>query len=264
LLRRAFDTAAALQNEAGLEFVVAPMPTLDGHTIVRAGPRHTVTLYPFVDGRSRTGHEYRNSQERAAVMNLLVRLHGATGIARRTAGTEDFALPYRAGLDAAMAEIQVPWSGGPFAEPARQLLAPKIADVQSLLAIYDALVKKAGAARDAWVITHGEPKPSNVMTIEDEALLIDWDTALIAPPERDLWMVVTESGAERRLYTEATGHEVNDDVVTLYGLWWDLSEIAGYISWFRLPHVARADTETGWRSLNHYLELQEKWSILLR
>ena len=51
-LGRAFDTAVALR-QAGLEFVVAPIPTSGGEPLRRIGERHTVALFPFVDGRGR-------------------------------------------------------------------------------------------------------------------------------------------------------------------------------------------------------------------
>jgi spectinomycin phosphotransferase len=213
-----------------------------------------MTLFLFLDGRAGSGFDYETPEERAKVVALLGRLHAATSVAARTAGVEDFTLPYRAGLDSAMADVENSWSGGPFSEPAREQFAPAMPNVQSLLGVFDRMVEKANTERDGWVITHGEPKPSNVMTTQAGPLLIDWDTALVAPPERDLWMVVTQAGDERRIYADATGRQVNDDTLTLYRLFWELSEIAGYISWFRLPHVKTADTETAWRSLNRYLE----------
>ncbi|WP_432843998.1 phosphotransferase family protein [Dactylosporangium sp. CA-092794] len=36
------------------------------------------------------------------------------------------------------------------------------------------------------VLTHGEPHPGNTMRTGGGWLLIDWDTALLAAPERDL------------------------------------------------------------------------------
>ena len=55
-LGRAFGTAVALRS-AGLEFVVAPTPTSRGEPLRRIGQRHTVALFPFVDGQAgRYGH----------------------------------------------------------------------------------------------------------------------------------------------------------------------------------------------------------------
>src|ERR1051326_191522 len=46
-LRSAFDAALALHRDAGLPFVVAPIPA-DDQSIVRVGPRHTVAVFPLV------------------------------------------------------------------------------------------------------------------------------------------------------------------------------------------------------------------------
>ena len=45
-------------------------------------------------------------------------------------------------------------------------------------------------------MTHGEPHAGNVMRTDEGRLLVDWDTVALAPPERDLWMLVV--GGRRR------------------------------------------------------------------
>ena len=61
---------------------------------------------------------------------------------------------------------------------------------------YDALVAGDGRRTDAEVVlTHGEPHPGNTMRTEDGWRLIDWDTARIAPPERDLWSINPGDGS---------------------------------------------------------------------
>jgi aminoglycoside phosphotransferase (APT) family kinase protein len=44
---------------------------------------------------------------------------------------------------------------------------------------------------DSWVVTHGEPHRGNVIRDPRGGVyLVDWDTTLIAPRERDLRMVL--------------------------------------------------------------------------
>jgi spectinomycin phosphotransferase len=69
-------------------------------------------------------------------------------------------------------------------------------------------------------------------------LLIDWDTVLIAPPERDFAMV-DNSG--------------DPDALALYHQWWDLAEICEYVERFRRPHVDDEDHRDAWEDLQHYL-----------
>src|ERR1700737_3349432 len=51
-LRQAFDTALALHQHAELGFVVAPIPTRTGATMRRLGSRHSVAVFPFIDGHA--------------------------------------------------------------------------------------------------------------------------------------------------------------------------------------------------------------------
>ena len=50
-LRRAFGSAIALRD-AGLDFVLAPIPTGHGEPLCRIGARHSAAIFPFVDGRA--------------------------------------------------------------------------------------------------------------------------------------------------------------------------------------------------------------------
>ena len=46
------------------------------------------------------------------------------------------------------------------------------------------------------MITHGEPHPGNILRSRGRLLLIDWDTAGVALPERDLWHVAGPGSPE--------------------------------------------------------------------
>ena len=53
---------------------------------------------------------------------------------------------------------------------------------------------------------------------------IDWDTALMAPPERDLWMLETGDGDATDAYTAATGTAIIPAMLDLFRIRWDLSD----------------------------------------
>jgi hypothetical protein len=135
-LRRAFDTAVALRD-SGLAFVVAPIPTSRGETVRRIGPRHTIALFPFLDGQAgRNGNpspspfpHYDTADERAAVVTMLAELHDATPAVDSVARRIDLDLPGRRLLESGLQEVEQTWSGGPFSEPARRALASHASDV---------------------------------------------------------------------------------------------------------------------------------------
>jgi len=207
-LRAAMDTALALRREAGLRFVAAPIPALGGETVRPLDARYAIAVFPFLDGTSgRFGEDYP-ARRRGELADLLAALHQATPTLTRPPVAR-IGLPRRGALDAALGGLDQPWLGGPYCEPARELLIRTADHVRSLLARFDQLAECV-AARAA-VITHGEPHGANFMRANfmragTGTMLIDWDTTGLAPPERDLWMIASNTGEELRHYTAATGH----------------------------------------------------------
>lgn len=85
-------------------------------------------------------------------------------------------------------------------------------------------------------------------------LLIDWDTVGLAPPERDLWMVVSDSGGgDARRYTEATGRPVDPAALALYRIRWQLDDIAAFVHMFRATHHRTAEAEHMWHGRSNTL-----------
>ncbi|MQA26765.1 MAG: phosphotransferase [Micromonosporaceae bacterium] len=251
-LGRAFDTALALRRDAGLAFVVAPIPTRTGSTVWRLGARHAISVFPMVEGEA--GHfGAHRPQDRAEVVQLLVELHQATPIVAADAPRTDLRLPGRDQLQDALNDLDREWTGGPFSEPARRLLASRADHVQHLLGDFDRLVQQVRDAPGAWVVTHGEPHPGNLIRGAGGLRLIDWDTVHVAPPERDLWMAAGDSDDVLDSYTRATGRPVDAAGLALYRLWWDLADIAIYVDELRRPHRATDDITASWHYLNGYL-----------
>ena len=85
------------------------------------------------------------------------------------------------------------------------------------------------------VITHGEPHPANLMLAAGRLVLIDWDTAALAPPERDVSLIATTSGEGTDRYQQAAGRNLDPAVMTLYRVRWYLDDLASAIRLFRRP-----------------------------
>jgi spectinomycin phosphotransferase len=254
-LQAALRTAGALRERAGLEFVVAPIETSVGARVLRIDQRYAVAVYPYMDMRPRqSGFLIESASARADVVQTLIDLHGATAVALSVAKARGFELAGRRELEAALRAVDEVWAGGPCSEPAREQFVLHAARVSRLLNTFDELVRRVRAAAPAPVITHGEPHGGNVMrTWDDRVLLVDWDTVALAPPERDLWMVASETGDELAAYTAATGRNVDPIALELYRLGWDLADLAEYTRFCRAPHHLSADTERALWAVRHLL-----------
>ena len=260
-LRRAYDTAAAL-HECGLGFVVAPIPTNRGETLRRIGQRHTISLLPFVAGQAgRFGHY--DTVERTAVAKMLAQLHRATPAVASLAGSTGVELPGRSQIEAALQELNQTWLGGPFSEPARQALAVHASDVAELIDLADRLAADIEGRGGEWVVTHGEPHASNVIRTGESYVLVDWDTVALAPPERDLWMLVGDAGDAATIYSDATGHEIDQVAVDFFRLMWDLKDLATCIDVMRAPHRRSEDTVREYEGLTNLVAIRDQWAALL-
>ena len=245
-LRASMQTVTAL-HRAGLEFAVAPVPTAGGQALAPLGAGHAVAVFPYVDGAAGDFGDGLPEGDRLALIGILARLHGATPLARRTALARS-PTPASRALEAALGELGQPWSGGPYSEPARRLLARHAARLGRALARFDELVH-ATVGSGPPVITHGEPHPGNIMRGGGRLLLVDWDTAGLALPERDLWLAAGDDARAAGRYAELTGRRVSGAAMDLYRLRWDLDDIALSVRDFRAPHEQNEDTALMWEAI---------------
>ena len=56
------------------------------------------------------------------------------------------------------------------------------------------------------------------MRTDEGRVLVDWDTVALAPPERDLWMVVGDTADEATIYANATGHHLDQVAANFFRL----------------------------------------------
>ncbi|SEG43471.1 spectinomycin phosphotransferase [Nonomuraea solani] len=242
-LRLAMDTAAALREEAGLEFVVAPLRATDGTTLRRLDRhRYAMSVFPFADGVPGAFGDERSAAERELIIDLLAGLHATPP----PLSTPDrpVELSGRAALEQSLQGSSLPWLGGPYSEPAQELIARHAPMLRHRLADFDRLALKPGEP----VVTHGEPHPGNLLRDGERRLLVDWDTVGMAVPERDLWLVAGSDDDLAR-YAETTGRVPDPDALALYRLRWALDDVAEFIQWFRSPHGRTPDAEQSWKGL---------------
>ena len=254
-LERAYGVAAALRDRAGLDFVVAQIRDRDGRPLRRLGRRYGVRVEPVVAGTPGVFGEY-SPADRRSVAALVARLHCATDrVPADLPLVADLHIPSRASLETALREVDRPWESGPLAEPARALLAPRAEEVAERLSGHDALAARVRETRAGWVVTHGEPHGGNVIRDPAGGLhLIDWDTAMLAPRERDLQMVLDDDVTGWDEYRAVAGPvELDRDALDLYRRLWALADIASFTAILRRPHADTEDMRHAYGALESYL-----------
>lgn len=258
-LRSALAAAAVLRHDAGLEFVLAPIADVDGQPLRRVDDLYTVSVFRFLPGRSHGFGPYTDGRLRDQVLDMIAALHQATPAVRDAAPRHVLGFAGRSDLDAFLLRPGRPWDSGPFAEAARGLLEPRGRDLRRLVTTFDEVADVTRPARADLVITHGEPHRANIMSEDGRLVLIDWDTAGLAPPERDIALIAAAAGEGVDRYQQATGRELDPVVIGLYRLRWYLDDIATAVRMFRNPHHDTADTRLWRRGLADDLDQLPGW-----
>jgi spectinomycin phosphotransferase len=241
-------------QQAGLDFVVAPLPEVSGGVLRDLDERYLLALYPFVEGRTASYDTYLDREQRTAVVGRLAQLHAVDPGGCTDVLADDFALPNLNGLHEALADLTASWGSGPFAEPTRSLLARHAGALTDLLERYLGLVASIVQRGTSVVLTHGEPHLGNTIGTEYGILLIDWDTLLLAPPERDLWSLQVQDDEVIDVYRKLTGRDIDPDALDLYRIRWDLTDVCLYVTQFRRPHRHCEDAAEAWDGLQHHLD----------
>lgn len=238
-LAAAYGAAWALEH-GGISFAVGPLRTRREAVVLRLAARYSQALFPFVEGTPGTCDPL-GTAGRDALIRQLAELHRTLpppglGLSRRP-----YAIPERAALMAALDQLGSRWEAGPLAEPARQALAARAADVTSWLGELEAL---AGLLRqdDAdLVVTHGEPHPGNLIHT-DAGARADRLGHRRARPSRARPVDARRRHPGMPSPAPGTGraHDLRQ-AMEFCRLAWTLSDIASFVQMFRSPH-----RETRW------------------
>lgn len=237
-LERALDAAWSL-HEQGRRYLIAPIHGDGPHLVQPLGDRYAVSLYEHVDGDGfpwiPDGWKSRRLERdhRPAVLEIVKALHEETLDPAIVPGVEDFAVSRRDVLTEVLDEGGTLPDSGPYAQRAGTLLAENARMLRRILTRYDKLADIGRDHRDAFTLTHGEPHPGNTMRTGAGYVLIDWDTALTAPRERDLWHFGLGDA----------------DLVALYRMRWPLTDVALATARFRGVHEESANDRTTWNAL---------------
>jgi spectinomycin phosphotransferase len=168
---------------------------------------------------------------------------------------DELTIPSRPVLTDALASLDVPWESGPYADPARAVLAAGAHSLVRRLEEFDVDAARLRARSHSLVVTHGEPHRANVIVdAQDRPRLVDWDTTRLAPRERDLWQVLDDELTGWDEYASVVGDvSLDHEALGLYRRWWDLADIAVFTVSLLRPHVDDEQSEANFKSLRGYL-----------
>lgn len=175
--------------------IIPSLPTLDGQLWADLDP-FKVILYPFVEGRN--GFEVDvTDEQRIALGKALKQLHTAhippelaQGIPRET-----FSPRWRAAVRRFLERIEHETTADPVAAEAAAFLHSHRATTLDLMDRAERLARDLQEQPREQVLCHGDIHGWNLLIEPNGALhIVDWDTLIFAPKERDLMFVGVSLG----------------------------------------------------------------------
>ena len=223
-LEAAYAAASGLMFP--LDFVVAPMPTFGGPLTVpfAAG---ALSATPWIPG---------DSPERldlAVTSAMLTRLHARTP----PAGLPRWAPLTPPTLADDLVDLDADALGG---RPLRRTRPRRVARTARRGGRLVGRLPRAGGPRERTPLGRSPTASRTSATrwsASDRTLLVDWETILLAPAERD-WRTLVERG----LPVASPGLDLDAAMLELFDLEWRLDEISQYAAWFAGPHSGTAAT----------------------
>lgn len=185
-------------SRQGIQQIIPPQATRGGQ-LWAALDTCRVIVYPFVDGQ--TGYEEGMSAAHWHGLGAAMRRVHALSIPGHLAGAiprADFAPPW----PARMQQLLAPRENAQFSDPTSHALASFLheqeAELRSLIAMTQQLAAQLQANPPDFVLCHGDLHGWNLLIDKHNQLfIIDWDTLIFAPKERDLMFIgsgVSDSG----------------------------------------------------------------------
>jgi spectinomycin phosphotransferase len=184
-------TVPAYLHSQGIVRVMAPMPAATGQPSIHAHGFDWM-LYPFFEGK--TGFEHPLSQANWIALGETMRRVHATilppDIARRVPQVS-YSAHFRDVVRALDKGVADPRSfGDPVAAHVVEFWTKNRGDIRTVVERAGQLAKKMRGRAGALVLCHSDLHAGNVLIGADNALtVVDWDSPVFAPRERDLMFI---------------------------------------------------------------------------
>lgn len=162
--------AAQLANN-GLDIILPSIPAGKSHFIDTA--EGVLSLYPYIDAHPTREHDMK------LLGRVVAQMHGSAVTASPAPETH---IPF---VEESLAAVRASASD----DTLTRILRENLAKLQHYLDLHHALSEQLQTSR---VPTHSDIAGNILMPHPPAFLLIDWDEAAIAAPERDLWFLWTQ------------------------------------------------------------------------
>jgi len=227
----------------GIKQVISPIANNAKQLWTELGA-YKATVYPYVDGLN--GVEAKLSRQQWVEFgNTIKNFHSSDIPTTITKGVprENFSLKWRKTLKAFLMRIESEVFEDPVAAKMALFLKSKTSEILTLVENTEKLASSLQQKSLDYILCHADIHGWNLIIDKKEALyIVDWDTLIFAPKERDLMFVgsgIWDSGLtvaeEESLFYQGYGQEkINQDALAYYRFERIIQDISDYCEYIFL------------------------------
>ncbi len=202
-------TVPKFLSDLGIKQIISSLPTQTGRLWASLAP-YKVILYPFVAGRN--GFEVNLSdQQRVEFGAVLKKFHTADipAVLTNCVPRETFSPRWRKTVRLFLTRIEKESFADPVAAELAVFLRTKRDETLALVTRAEQLAAALRAQTPEFILCHGDIHAWNLLLDANGVLyIIDWDTLIFAPKERDLMFVGSGLGGN--------GHTLQEEETLFY------------------------------------------------
>ena len=179
-----------LLQEQGLNHIIAPLPTTDGrlYTTLEA---YTVTLSPSIEGKN--NYEVTLSDQQMVQFGRLLKQFHTTQFPpslTQTIRRETYSSHWRDLVRAYLSDLDKHASADPISAETAAFLKTKHTETLNLVNHAERQIQTLQTQSPPFILCHADIHAGNIhITADNTFYLIDWDTLILAPKERDLMSI---------------------------------------------------------------------------
>jgi spectinomycin phosphotransferase len=177
-------------SDLGIRQVIAPLATKTG-LLWAPLDVFRVTLYPFIEGHN--GYECVLSERQWVDFGRAMKsIHSAvvSPIILTHIQRETYSSQWRNAVKGLLQQVELESFHEPIAARLATFLKTKHDQIVDLVARAERLAQAVEARSEEYILCHADIHAGNVLLDANNALyIVDWDTAILAPKERDLMFI---------------------------------------------------------------------------
>jgi len=170
--------------QQGIENINYPIETKTGELYVLSGGK-LIILFNYINAVQAFGYDNKKFGE------LIAQIHSKTSKIFTTIPKEDFSLLYKEDFESFFEEALNPTKTDKYISEMASIIKNYEEEIRRDWKNFQYVISECKDISFDFVITHGDA-PGNILVDKDQnqnIYLIDWDTILLAPPERDTWFM---------------------------------------------------------------------------